>query len=355
MSLEKNTRPIHQKLVVREVIDETPTLRTFRLCSKDGSPLIGFKAGQHLCVNVTVGNTHTQRAYSICSSPALAEQGEYRISVENYPGSFVAGYIHQNFVVDYEADITAPFGETLCYEKSRDTEEIVCIAGGSGITPFLSLAYAVYEGLESCRMTILYGNETYESAPYKQLLQKLASCGRIRVGYVLSDEERPGCMHGFIDRNLIKKYCIDGGYKDMFICGPPAMYSFIDKELAALDIPAKYIHHGVVAPPRDLASQPDYSGDPAASYELTVKQGDSEFKIPCPASETILVALERGGVTVKSNCRAGECGFCRSRILGGEIYIPDSKTSTLFYAGSKAYIHPCCTFALSDCVIEVPR
>ena len=355
MSFEKNINPVHQKLIVRDVVAETPTLSTFRLCSPDDSPLIPFKPGQHLCVNVQIGKTHTRRAYSICSSPALAEKGEYRISVENFPGSFVADYIHKKFKPGFEADITAPFGENLCFEKGRDTDEIVCIAGGSGITPFLSLARAVYGGLESCDMTIIYGNETYDSAPYKDLLRELVRCGHVKVIYALSDEERPGCIHGFVDRNIIREYCIKDGFKDTFICGPPAMYAFIDEELKAVELPHKYIHHGVVAPPHDLASQPDYEGNPDAEYTLTVMQGNSKFDIPCRANETLLVALERGGVVVKSNCRAGECGLCRSKIHGGEIYIPDAKAATLTYEVGIACIHPCYTFPMSDCVIEVPR
>lgn len=341
-----NSLPL-QLTVIKEIIRESETINTYRLCSLDGSPLAPIRAGHYLCAMLEIGSVHTSRPYSICSSPALAERGEYQISVEDFEGSFAARYIHENWHVGTKVDVTAPHGD-YTYDKERDTPHIVCIAGGSGVTPFLSLARAVDDGLENIEITLLFGNGCWAEVPFKAELERLERAGRLCVVHVLSDEVRGGCEHGFIGRELIKRYALDDGPRSIWICGPGPMYDFVDGELAALGIPERLIRHAPYAPPKDPSVDPAYRGDVHAVYELTVRSSGEEHRIPARADEGLLVAMERSGLRAPCACRSGECGECRVRLLGGEVYIPERGM-----AQREGDLIPACySYPLGDCAIE---
>ena len=70
----------------------------------------------------------------------------------------------------------------------------MAVAGGSGITPFYSMADAIVNGQEDFELTILYGSRTAEGILLKEEIEALAakSGGRVKVVHVLSDEEREG-------------------------------------------------------------------------------------------------------------------------------------------------------------------
>ena len=71
------------------------------------------------------------------------------------------------------------------------------------------------------------------------------------------------------------------------------------------------------------------------------------------ASETVLVALERAGIAVPSRCRGGECGFCHSRVISGEVFLPEALDHRRMADAAAGYIHPCCAYPLGDLSIEV--
>ena len=132
----------------------------------------------------------------------------------------------------------------------------------------------------------------------------------------------------------------------VMMCGPDAMYAHLDKELAAMGLPA-----------RRIKKEPNCVGDrdvAPAEYKLTVHIGFDTVEIKANAAETLLVAMERAGLKVPSKCRAGGCGYCHSKLVSGEFTIAGADKRRL--ADSKfGYIHPCCTYPDSDMELIVPR
>ncbi len=89
-------------------------------------------------------------------------------------------------------------------------------------------------------------------------------------------------------------------------------------------------------------------------YELTVVTNDGvTYKIPARSDESILVAVERAGIKAPSKCRSGECGWCRSKLVSGEVYTPEPTERRRQYNRIAGYIHPCCGFPCSDCRIMI--
>ncbi|MDD6276057.1 MAG: 2Fe-2S iron-sulfur cluster-binding protein [Clostridia bacterium] len=102
----------------------------------------------------------------------------------------------------------------------------------------------------------------------------------------------------------------------------------------------------------------EQEGYPASAkgkvFRLTVKQTDKEYNIQASADETVLTAIERAGIVAPSRCRSGECGWCRSKLISGEVFMPAENEYRRWADKQHGYIHPCCSFPLSDIVLEVP-
>ena len=242
------------------------------------------------------------------------------------------------------------------YEDLRDAKYVVGLAGGSGITPFLSMAYALRDGAEDFELTLLYGSRDEESILLKKDLDEVAAaCPKFRVVHVLSDEEKAGYEHGFITAELIKKYAPADAEYSVFLCGPEGMYRFLKPEIEKLALPERLFRRkmiDVTKTPWELDGYPQQCRDKI--FNLTVRQGDREYKLSASANETVLTAIERAGIKAPSRCRSGECGWCRSRMLEGSVFIPQENELRRWADKEYGYIHPCSSFPTSDIVLEVP-
>ena len=173
---------------------------TFRRLDAPAFPF--FRAGQYVSLQSKVGESLASRPYSIASSPREALENKLVLGVEE--AGFFSGYLDKEAKPGDRFTMTEPSGE-FHYETLRDKKHIACIAGGAGITPFLSMAKSMAEGDEDYEMTLFYGARDEARIAFKPELDALAQKG-LKVVYVLSDEERPGYEHGFVSAALLEKY-----------------------------------------------------------------------------------------------------------------------------------------------------
>ena len=333
--------PAKQTMKITE-IEDLPNAKRFRLSCDH--PAV-FAAGQYISVMLKIGSTVTTRPYAISSSPAAVKDGYYEITVKRVKNGFVSDYILDNWKVGDTVDVSAPEGQ-LYYEPLRDASTVVCLAGGSGITPFYSMAQALRDGVESFNMVLLYGCRSEAEIIYhKELDEIAAACPSFKVVYVLSDEASDGFEKGFITADLIKKYAPSGDYS-VFVCGPAAMYSFVSGEIASLGLPIRRVRYEAAGTPLSPAGE-------VKEYTITIDTKNGRVKIPAKSNETILTAIERAGIVVHSRCRSGECGWCRTRLKSGDVYAPEAAEKRRAADIKDGYIHPCCTFPRGDLRILV--
>lgn len=349
----KQRHPAKQEVIISEIRQNGADAKTIVLKTPDGSPLAYYRAGQYISVSVPIGGTMTTRSYSLCSSPAWAKRGEYNITVKRDDTGFVSPYIQDNWQVGQRVTVSGPQGH-LYYEGLRDAKKVVALAGGSGITPFMGMAYAIRDGLEDFDLTILYGSRTADGIVYKKELDEVcAVCDRVHVVHVLSDEEHEGCEHGFITAELIRKYGGDGEYS-IFMCGPQGMYNFLDGEIAKLGLRRKFVRREMFGAIKEPWNQPGYPEEMRGrSFELKVIKYGEEFTVTASADEPLLTAIERAGISAPSRCRSGECGWCRSKLISGNVFIPEKTDGRRAADLDFGYIHPCSSFPTGDCVIEI--
>lgn len=313
---------------------------TFRRTDGDAFPF--FLAGQYVSLQGQVGESIVSRPYSIVSSPRQALANELKLGVSD--AGFFSGWLNHKVRPGDHFRMTEPSGE-FHYETLRDQKQIVCIAGGAGITPFLSMARSMADGDEPYQMLLFYGARDEAHLAYKDELDCLTSKG-LRVVYVLSDEEKPGYEYGFVTAELMEKYT-DIRQASFFLCGPKAMYDFVDAQLASYHLPAKSVH-------RDATCCPNLSLSSPRTFRLTVHIRDEVFHINASEHETLLTSMERAGIPAPNKCRAGGCGYCHSKWLSGEYLIAEGRDGRREADRKFGFIHPCVTYPLSDMEIEVP-
>ncbi len=352
----KKLHPDYQRLVIDEVIPhEGAKAKTFVFRRADGEAFPYFRAGQYLSLKLPLEGSFVTRAYSLCSSPKDALKGRAAITVRSNPGGFAADKLLAALKLGDEVIASDPQG-FFYYEDLRDAKHVVGLAGGSGITPFLSMAYALRDGAEDFELTLLYGSRDEESILFRKELDEVAAaCPKFRVVHVLSDEEKAGYEHGFITAELIKKYAPSDAEYSVFLCGSEGMYRFLKPEIEKLALPERLFRRkmiDVTKTPWELDGYPQQCRDKI--FNLTVRQGDREYKLSASANETVLTAIERAGIKAPSRCRSGECGWCRSRMLEGSVFIPQENELRRWADKEYGYIHPCSSFPTSDIVLEVP-
>ena len=148
--------------VITDIYEETKDVKTFTLTAdktSDTPVLAPFKAGQYITIHLTIDDAPVTRAYSLSSSPTLANKDIYKITIKRVENGLVSNYMLDNMNVGDKLDVSMPAGD-FGYNPIKDEENVIAIAGGSGITPFMSLAYAILEGIYSCGLTIVYSIKT---------------------------------------------------------------------------------------------------------------------------------------------------------------------------------------------------
>lgn len=353
---ERLLHPDYCAMIIDKIIDHgAANAKTFVLKSKDGKPLPYFRAGMYINLKLPMDGSLVTRSYSLCSAPADALKGIYEITVRSNPGGFVADRLLAEMKEGDEVISSCPQG-FFYYEDLRDCKTVIGLAGGSGITPFLSMARAIADGTEDFNLVLLFGSRDVDNILFKDELDEIAAkCDKFKVVHVLSDAKVDGYENGFISADIIKKYAPEGEEYSVFLCGPEAMYKFVKPEIDKLGLPERLFRRKMI----DVTKTPwECEGYPKAAkgktFAIKVKQGPNEYDIQAAADEPVLVALERAGIKAPSRCRSGECGWCRSKLVSGEVFVPQENELRRWADVEYGYIHPCSSFAVSDLVLEVP-
>jgi ferredoxin-NADP reductase len=339
--------PPRMRLRVIRIIDETPTAKTFRLVRVDGE-LPPFRAGQYVNLHVDFQGVRTSRPFSISSPPGR----EYLdLTARGVAGGFVSPYLLQNIRVGDSLDSSGPAG-SFYHEPLIDGADLAFLAGGSGITPFMSIIRQQAEKGWPLRIALFFGSRNPRDVIFGEELTALAkSTPRFSYCLVLSDAPKSWKgKRGFLDAALLRKELGDVVDKTFYLCGPNAMYDFCLPELVKLGVPPHKIKRELYGPPANPAAAPGWPADVSPKTVFEVKLNDRT--LPAPAGEPLINSLERHGVVVPSLCRSGECSACRTRLLEGKVYMPPG-TGLRQVDAQFGFIHACVAFPLSDLTISL--
>jgi len=340
-------RRLHPKklsLTVAEVREETPSAATLRLVARD-RPLPPFQAGQYVSVAVEAGGVRTSRPFSISSPPH--HTGYWDITVQRVPDGLVSNHLLDRVGRGHPVETSGPAGEFV-FNPLFHARHMVMIAGGSGVTPFMSMVREILEcGLDR-EVHLFFGSRDLAGAIAHRTFADLA--GRFENFHYVPVVENPpagfGGRTGLITGDLVRETLGDPGGKTFYVCGPQAMYDFCLPQLERLGIPRRWLRKEMYGLPARVEQDPAWPADVRPGDRFTVRvRGVGTME--AAAGEPLLASLERHGARVPCLCRCGACGECRVRVLSGRVYMPQGvslrKSDRQF-----GYVHSCAAYPLED-------
>jgi len=338
-------RPARRTLRVAEVIEETPSTRTFVLePAGDGAPPFAYRAGQHLTVIVEANGERHRRCYSFSSSPRAA--GRPAITVKRMPDGLVSRHLHDRVRAGDTLVVDEPTGNFTVETDPSSARDIVLVAGGVGITPLMSMAETVLRAEPGSRVVLLCGNRSEDEIIFAQRIARLATefAPRLVVRHALdaAPEGWTG-LRGALDGSLVLQ-ALEGRMADAYyVCGPEPMMHSVCEALAASDVARDRIHTERFAYASAATTRiPDHAA------EITFAR--SGRRIMARAGQTILQAGLDAGLDLPSSCTMGGCGACKLHKLDGTVVMsePNCLSDNEREVG---YILACCAYADTNVVI----
>lgn len=314
-------------LRVAEIIPETSEATSIRFeIPLELRNRFAFKAGQHLTLRTTIGGEEVRRNYSLCTAP---DEQDWMVTVKRIGGGLFSNWVGDQLKVGDTVEVMPPHGSFTTELDPAKSRHLVAIAGGSGITPVISLIKATLKSEPRSRFTLLYGNRDSSSVIFLEALSGLKDkyLGRFEIYHFLDSEEQDiELFNGMLNRERLEQAIpmlvpdfakIDG----WFICGPGPMMDAAEGVLLEGSMAKDRIHIE-----RFTADRP--AG--AVSHELAELQTRAEGvtlsvtldgrtrRVPFTAGN-ILDSARAAGLPAPFACKAGVCATCRAKVTRGKV------------------------------------
>lgn len=341
--------PPRLRLRVSEIITKTSTADTFRLVSRDGY-LPPFQAGQYINLFININGIKTSRPYTISSSPR--QTAYYDITVRRVQDGLVSNYLLDHVLSGDELESSAPAGN-FYYNPLFHGKTQLLVAGGSGITPFISMIREVTDAGLDRTIHLVYGNRYSNDIIFHAELWERA-IRHFNFHYYPVVEEPEKHYHGLtgvITIELLQEILNGTELDSILLCGPQSMYDALLPEIGCLGVPRRRIRHELFAGGLDVTLEPGWPPGLSRDTQFQVNINGKQT-IPALAGETLLAALEKAGMAVPVLCRSGECSQCRVQLLSGRVYQPPG---VLLRDSDKkyGYIHSCRAYPLENLEIRL--
>lgn len=293
----------------------------------------GFTQGQYLTLRTTIEGQDLRRSYSICAG---VDDGELRVGVRKVRGGVFSNWINAHLKAGDTVQVMAPQGRFFVPLDPSAHRHHVGIAGGSGITPILSIMKTVLAREPMSRFTLLYGNRSLQSTMFKEELEDLKNryLTRLVLHHVFSDEPTDSPLNmGLMNRDKLGQFLQSvvpaAGIAHAYVCGPFQMNDEAEAALLAAGVPEDRVHierFGVApqagaggAPGTDAVLHEALPGDAEQARIVIIRDGlrrEIEFRKQMPS---ILDAAAAAGMEVPFSCTSGVCGTCRAKLVEGEV------------------------------------
>ena len=291
--------------------------------------VFGFTQGQYLTLRATIDGQDLRRSYSICAG---VDDGELRVGVRKVRGGVFSNWINEQLKPGDSLSVMAPQGRFFVPIEAAARRHHVGMAGGSGITPILSIMKTVLAREPLSRFTLIYGNRMLRSTMFKEELEDLKNkyMARLSLHHVFSDDPTDAPLNmGLINREKVAEF-LQGvlpaqSIDQVYICGPFQMNDEAEAALLAAGVPESRIHierFGVATPtgaPVGAVVHEAKPGDAEHAKVWIIRDGmrrEFEFRKDQPS---ILDAASAAGLEVPFSCTSGVCGTCRAKLVEGQV------------------------------------
>ncbi|MFC7498220.1 1,2-phenylacetyl-CoA epoxidase subunit PaaE [Enterovirga sp. GCM10030262] len=315
-------------LTVAEIVPETADAKSIRFELPEAlKETFRFKPGQHLTLKCDIGGEEVRRNYSLCVAPG---DGQLKVTVKRIAGGLFSNWANDNLKPGDTVDVMAPHGSFTWDFDPAQSNHYVGFAGGSGITPVISLIKTALQTEPESRFTLFYGNRDSSSVIFLEELARLKNrfMGRLEVYHFLAEEaEDIDLFNGMLDRakcDEILTHLVEPGEADaFFICGPGPMMDAAEEALIELRVDRHKIHierFTADRPSAAVEAQMQALQDQARGLPMMVTLDGRKRKVGFDAEAgNILDSARAAGLPAPYACKAGVCATCRARVVSGEV------------------------------------
>ncbi|TGK46807.1 FAD-binding oxidoreductase [Leptospira bouyouniensis] len=343
--------PKRIRLRVEKIRIDTPSTKTLVMVPIDGKNLPPFQAGQYINLFVHLAGVLTARPYSISSSPKNLKS--YELTIKRKEGGFVSPYLLEDVKVGQEFESSGPMG-SFHHNPLFHGNDLVFLAGGSGIAPAISMLKSFLQSTELFRFHIIYSNSFENDVIFIDELRKLASENKnFTLTEFLSREvssEYKG-FRGRLDISTLRMLLQNPSTKMYYVCGPTPFNDHCANLLTSLGVKSGRILIESNGPPPNPEELEGWPESLLPTTKVTVNVGN-QTSFQTNVGEPLLNSLERNGLFTENACRSGKCSLCRVKLKSGKVFSPEEakirKSDRKF-----GYIHSCVAFPVTDIEIQL--
>ena len=291
-------------------------------------PEYQYKQGQYLTLKLKVNGEEIRRSYSVCTSP-VAEK-ELRVAIKEVKDGRASTYINRNLKVGDMMEVMTPMGTFHSPLSGSAKKHYVLFAGGSGITPMMSILKSVLYIEKQSNITLLYANRDEDSSIFKKELEKLAAdhSDKLKVVFLYDAPKStvPDLHKGLPTKEkvtaLIENY---GGVNadEYFICGPGPFMENVKTVLEGLKIAKEKIHIEYFTAVLEAVAKAEGAGaalgkNVKSSITVSLYGIETNFELKTEGASILEAAID-AGVDAPFSCKGAVCCTCRAKVLEGKV------------------------------------
>ena len=330
-----------KSLKVAEKIHETNDSCSFLFeISPEDQGAFKYIAGQYLTLRLEVNDKEERRAYSIFTAPHSHKLG---VTVKRVANGKVSNYLIDKIFVGDQIDVMPPEGKFLLEPIQDKLRDHYFIAGGSGITPVMSMIETVLENEPKSTCYLLYANRNENCIIFNDALKTLEEQyqGQVHVEHILSqpNKEKAGGLKGMFGgkttswkgltgrisnavlESFLAKFPSKSGENTFYLCGPGGIIQTTENYLKSVGYDQVQIKKEFFTAATDPNAKAATVGAAAASgsTQVEAKINGQTFNIEMSGDQTVLEALLDKGVDAPYSCTSGACSTCVAKVSEGDV------------------------------------
>lgn len=321
--------------------------------------LFDFTQGQYLTFRRDFDGEELRRSYSICAGK---DEGFLQVGIKRVDGGAFSTWANENLVAGQELEAMPPMGKFFTPTDPSAQKQYLGFAGGSGITPLLSIIKTTLSREPGSRFTLVYSNRQINTIMFREELDDLKNLylRRLSVIHVLEQEGQDiDLFTGRIDAEKMKglfTHWLDAKAVDTaFICGPEPMMLVIAASLREHGLRDEQIKFELFASGQQgrakqkAVSKTAITAGSGVAATVTLDGATRSFEM-ARGGETILEAAIAAKLDAPYSCKAGVCSTCRCKVLEGEVEMAVNHALE-DYEVRAGYVLSCQATPISDRVI----
>ena len=317
-----------------------------------------FIPGQYLTFKRDFDGTELRRSYSICTSPS---EGILKVGIKRVTDGAFSSWANDALRPGDTLYAMAPMGTFQSILQPELAKNHLGFAGGSGITPVLSILKSVLEGEPLSTFTLVYANRSVNTIMFREEIDDLKNryLGRLSVVHILENDNLDmemfsGRVYPQKSAALFKTWIDIASTDAAFICGPEPMMLTIaqalkDHGLSDAQIKFELFASGQPGRVARKAMESEVAANTRMT-KLTVQLDGSRQVLEMDQNTSVLDAAVESGLDVPFACKAGVCSTCLCRVLEGEVEM-QANHALEDHEVKDGFVLSCQSFPLTDTVV----